>query len=392
MMQSLKIIMLNLRNLGSRKSVASGAVLGFAAVVAVLVAALSISAGFRAAFGATGADDVAVVLSGKADTEATSTLSADDIHAIASLPGVAHTPNGPLAAPEMVGTLDVNYKQSGKDASIVFRGVTPNARRLRPAVTLVKGRWFKSGLNEIVVGTAATARFKNLAVGNSITYRGKQWQVVGIFSAGHSVFGSEAWTDVQVLQDAHKRPNLYSADFVKLTSPAAFAAFKQAATHDPRLDVTVKRARDYYAQQARGLSEFIAVAGAIIAGVMGIAAIFGALNTMYTMVSVRGREIATLRALGFGRLPVLLSVVVEALVLGLLGGVLGGVIAWLLFNGYQASTFNTSNAGQVAFAFAVTPAAIGTGIGFALILGLIGGFFPAIRAARLPVATALRET
>lgn len=154
----------------------------------------------------------------------------------------------------------------------------------------------------------------------------------------------------------------------------------------------MKRARDYYAQQARGLSEFIAVAGAIIAGVMGIAAIFGALNTMYTMVSVRGREIATLRALGFGRLPVLLSVVVEALVLGLLGGVLGGVIAWLLFNGYQASTFNTSNAGQVAFAFAVTPAAIGTGIGFALILGLIGGFFPAIRAARLPVATALRET
>ncbi|HET7570747.1 MAG TPA: ABC transporter permease [Gammaproteobacteria bacterium] len=391
-MQSINVIALNLRNLRARASVASGAVLGFAAVVAVLVAALSISAGFRAAFGATGADDVAVVLSGKADTEATSTLSADDIHAIASLPGVAHTADGPLAAPEMVGTLDVNYKQSDKDASIVFRGVTDSARRLRPAVQLIKGRWFKPGLNELVVGAAAAARFKDLAIGKSIKYRGRQWQVVGIFSAGRSVFGSEAWTDVNVLQDAHKRPNLYSADFVKVTSPAAFAGFNKAATHDPRLDVSVKRASDYYAEQARGLGKFIAVAGAIIAGVMGIAAIFGALNTMYTMVSVRGREIATLRALGFGRLPVLLSVVVEALVLGLLGGILGGIIAWLLFNGYQASTFNTSNAGQVAFAFAVTPTAIGAGIAFALILGLIGGFFPAIRAARLPVATALRET
>ncbi|HET6655898.1 MAG TPA: ABC transporter permease [Gammaproteobacteria bacterium] len=391
-MQSLKVISLNLRNLRSRASVALGAVLGFAAVVAVLVAALSISAGFRAAFGATGADDVAVVLSGQADTEATSTLSADDIRAIASLPGVVHTQQGPLAAPEMVGTLDVNYKQTGKDASVVFRGVTPNARQLRPAVKLTEGRWFKPGLNEAVVGEAAAARFKDFGVGDTIDYRGKQWQVVGIFSAGRSVYGSEAWTDVEVMQDAHKRPNLYSADFVRLTSPAAFDAFATAATHDPRLEVTVKRESAFYAEQGNGLSKFISIAGAIIAGVMGIAAIFGALNTMYTMVSVRGREIATLRALGFGRLPVLLSVVVEALVLGLAGGIIGGVIAWLLFNGYQASSMNTTNGGQIAFAFAVTPAAIGAGIGFALLLGLIGGTFPAIRAARLPVSQALRQS
>jgi putative ABC transport system permease protein len=392
MMQSARIIWLNLRNLVSRAGVASGAVLGFAAVVAVLVGALAISAGFRAAFGAAGADDIAIVLNAKAKTEGRSTLDADDIHAIASLPGTVETKNGPLVAPELVGTMSVHYQGTGKDGSIVIRGVEPAARRLRPKIKLVKGRWFKPGLYEIDVGTGAASRFKHLAVGDTIQYRGKKWQVVGLFSAGKTIHSSEAWTDLKVLQDARKRPNLFSADFVKLTSSTAFDGFKQAAAEDPRLDVTIERSNHYYANQSKDLGQFIAVAGGIIAAIMGIAAIFGALNTMYTMVSVRGREIATLRALGFGKLAVLWSVVVEALVLGLIGGILGGLIAWLLFNGYEASSVNTANGGQVAFSFAVTAGTLAAGIVFALILGLIGGLFPAIRAARLPVAKALRET
>lgn len=390
--ESINVVALNLRNLKSRGSVALGAVLGFAAVVAVLVAALSISAGFNAALGATGSNDVVIVLSGKAKQESASLISADDVNALASAPGVMHDAKGPVAAPELLGSLNVKYRADGKDASIALRAVGANARRLRPQVHLIKGRWFKPGLNEVVVGSAAAARFQHLQIDDTVEHDKKQWKVVGIFDAGQSIYGTEAWTDVHALQDAAGIGNMYTADFIRLTSPAAFAAFKQAVTHDPRLNVNVERETDYYAAQAKDLSKFIAIVGAIIAGVMGIGAIFGALNTMYTAVSARGREIATLRALGFGRLPVLLSVVAEALALGFAGGVLGGFIAWLLFNGYQASTMNSVSNNQVAFAFAVTPTAIGLGVAFALVLGLIGGLAPAVRAAGLPVAVALRDT
>ncbi|HET6725926.1 MAG TPA: ABC transporter permease [Gammaproteobacteria bacterium] len=379
---------LNLRSLPGRLDAALVALIGFAGVVAVLVGVLSIRAGFQATLSGTGQQNVAIVLRGGASTEINSVLLHNDVLAIDSAPGIAAAVEGPLTSPELLVLINRAKRGSDVEANVPFRGVTANAFQVHPRVHIVAGRMFKPGLNEVIVGQAAAEEFSGLQRGSTFKSGRYTWRVVGIM-AGGGMHESEIWTDLSALQQAYRRGNSVESVYVKLNSPADFDRFKAAVSHDPRLNVSVKRETEYYAEQSQALTQLIGVAGSIIALLMGIGAVFGAINTMYTIVSDRSREIATLRALGFGRLAVLASVLLEGAVLGLAGGALGGLAAYLAFNGFQASTVNQFS--QVVFEFAVTPALIGAGVVYALIMGFVGGLLPAIRAARMPVATAIRE-
>jgi putative ABC transport system permease protein len=250
---------------------------------------------------------------------------------------------------------------------------------------------FAAGTNEIIVGRAASRQFENLGVGTSARWGENTWHVVGIFEGAGGAAESELWADARVVQGAYRRGNSYQSVYARLQSPSTFDQFKDALTTDPRLNVAVVRESEYYAKQSRVMQTIIRTIGFGIAALMGIGAVFGAVNTMYTAVSTRTREIATLRALGFGSSPVVVSVLVEALLLSLAGGLLGGLLAWVAFDGYQTATMNWQSFSQVAFAFAVTPSLLLRGIGYAMLMGVIGGLLPALRAARLPVVTALRE-
>jgi len=274
---------------------------------------------------------------------------------------------------------------------VPLRGVSPAALKVRPSVKIVEGRMLTPGTSEIVVGRAASQQFAGLTVGSVQNWGQNKWTVVGIFEADGSISESEIWSDARVLQPAYRRGNTYQSVYVRLESVDAFQKFKDALTTDPRVSVTAVPEPEYYAGQSEILHLVITTIGYLIASLMGVGAIFGAVNTMYTAVASRTREIATLRALGFGNFPVVFSVLTEAIVLALIGGVLGGLVAWLAFDGYQTSTMNFQSFSQVAFAFAVTPALMGQALAFAIVMGLFGGLFPAWRAARLPVVTALRE-
>jgi putative ABC transport system permease protein len=263
--------------------------------------------------------------------------------------------------------------------------------KVRPGVRIVEGRMFNSGTNEIVVGRAASGQFSGLSVGSPVRWGDSSWTVVGIFDAGGSVAESELWCDAKVLQSAYRRGNSYQSVYARLASADSFQQFKDSLTTNPRLQVTVIREPDYYAQQSQVLQTVIRTIGFAIATLMALGAIFGAVNTMYSAVASRTREIATLRALGFGRSPVVVSVLTEAVILSIVGGLIGGGLAWLAFDGYQTATMNWQSFSQVAFAFAVTPSLLARGMFFAVVMGLLGGLFPAVRAARMPVVTALRE-
>ncbi|HET7569015.1 MAG TPA: ABC transporter permease [Gammaproteobacteria bacterium] len=382
------VSLLNLRSLPGRLDAALVALVGFAGVVAVLVGVLSIRAGFKATLTGTGLPDVAIVLRGGAASEINSVLLHDDIMAIDAAPGIATGADGPLTSPELLVLINRTKRGSNVEANVPFRGVTMNAFKVHPRVHIVAGRMFRPGLNEVVVGRAAAEEFRGLQLGSTFKSGRYTWRIVGIM-AGGGMHESEIWTNLTALQQAYRRGSSVESVYVKLGSPADFSRFKAALSQDPRLNVSVKRESDYYAEQSQALTALIGVAGSVIALLMGIGAVFGAINTMYTIVSDRSREIATLRALGFGRFAVLSSVLLEGALLGLLGGALGGLVAYLAFNGFQASTVNQFS--QVVFEFAVTPALIGGGIIYALIMGFVGGLLPAIRAARLPVATAIRE-
>lgn len=382
---------LNIRNLRFRMGTALVAVVGFAGVVMVVVGILSIREGFQSALESNGSPDVAVVMRGGSTSELTSGLGADDVRVIAQAPGVAQGADGPISSPELMVVVDVDKRSSGTPANVPFRGVTDNAFQIRDNLRIIEGRMFEQGLNEVIVGRMAAGQFQGLDVGNSVKWGSYTWTIVGIFAAGGGLAESELWTDARVLQDVYKRGNSYQSVRVKLKSADSLAMFSDALKNDPRLNISVQRETEYLATQTEALSTFITVTGSILAILMGIGAVFGAVNTMYTTVSARAGEIATLRALGFGRLPVIMSVLVEGMILGVLGGILGGAAAWLFFNGYQASTLNFESFSVVSFAFAVTPGLLASGIKNALLLGLLGGILPAVRAARMPIARALRE-
>ncbi len=390
--QVFSIALFNLRSIPERKGAAVAAVIGIAGVVAVLVGVLAIAEGFRRAMTISGAPDIAVVLRSGADSEMTSGLTRDEVRVISDAPGVARTGQGPLASAELFVIIDLPKRSTGTGANVPLRGVEAQAFEVRGNVQIIQGRRFEPGKNEIVAGTGAAREFAGLDLGQAIRIGQNTWQIVGIFTAGGGVAESEIWSDAAVLQPAYHRDNSFQSVYAKLTSAVAFNGFKDALTTNPQLKVKVARLSDFYAEQSTEVTKFITTIGVFIASMMALGALFGALNTMYSAVAARTREIATLRALGFSATPVVLSVLVESVVLALVGGLLGAGGAYLAFDGFTAATMNWQTFSQVTFAFDVTPQLLMRAILWATTLGLLGGFFPAIRAARLPIAAGLRET
>jgi putative ABC transport system permease protein len=382
---------MNLRNLPARLGTSLVAVVGIGGVVAVLVALLSMGEGFRVALELSGRDDVALILRGGSSDELSSAFSRDEVNVITAAPGIVQDARGAIASPEFYTIVDLPMRSTGTSANVPFRGVTERAPQVREGFRIVAGRMFQPGKDEVIVGRGAFAQFGNVDLGRVVTWGSHQWRVVGVFEAGGSVSESEVWTDLTVLQGVYRRGNSVQVVRVQLTSPAAIDELERWLDADPRIDPSVRSEREFYADQSRILVTLIRYVGTTIAVLMGIGAVFAALNTMYSAVSSRTREIATLRALGFGTTPVITSVLLEAVTLGLLGGLLGGLLVYLGLNGYQASTLNWASFSQVTFAFTVTPGLLVTGLAYSLILGFVGGLLPALRAARLPVAAGLRE-
>ena len=384
-------IIYNLRSVRARWLSAIVAVLGIAGTVGVFIAMLSLARGFKATLVASGSPDNALIRRAGSTGEIDGTVPLDQVKVIQDAPGIARDGDRPLVSPEVVVIAAFPLKATGTDANVQVRGVSPDALKVRRNVHMKEGRFFQPGLNELIVGRNVPSTYAGLNLGDNVRFGGGNWSVVGVFDAGGSAFDSEVWCDAHVLSQVYKRPdNIFSSITVRLTSPAALTQLKDSLTSDPRMQVQVDREIDYYEKQSRGLTTLITVLGTLVAGVMGIGAIFGALNTMYSAVSERSREIATMRAIGFGAAAIIISFIFEALFISLIGGVVG-CAAILPLNGFTTSAMNWQTFSHLAFAFRVTPLLLGIGVGFALLMGLAGGVPPAIRAARRPVVLALRE-
>lgn len=387
--QVFAITAMSIRNIPQRLAPSIVAAIGIAGVVLVLVGVLSMREGFRAVLDQSGADDIAIVMRSGSTDEMGSNLGVDQTRIVADAAGVARDADGPISSPELYVVVDVPLKSTGTSANVPLRGVGKRAQTLRKSFRITEGRTFTPGTFEVIVGRGASLQFAGLDVGERLRWGTTEWLVVGLFDDKGSVAESEIWTDASVLQGAYQRGNSFQSQRVRLTSADAMTTFKDALTRDPRLSMRVLSERKYYAEKTETLVALVTVAGGTIGVLMGLGAIFGALNTMYSAVATRTREIATLRALGFGAGPVVISVMTEALLLALIGGIIGGVLAYIGFNGIRASTMNGFN--QMTFAFSVTARLLLQGILYALLLGFVGGLLPSLRAARLPITTGLRE-
>lgn len=388
--QIVAITSVSLRSLPRRLGPSAVAVVGIAGVVVVFVAVLSIAEGFRATLEAAGDPQTAIVMSAGSE-EMASRLPREAAQIVKDAPGILRGPPGPTASAELFVIVNRPKRSTGTAANVPLRGLEPSGFAVRRQARIALGRSFQPGRNEIIAGRAAARQFQGLDLGQSVVWGGNTWSVVGIFEAQGAIWESELWCDVSVLQPAYRRSGAYSSVHVLLETPEAFAGFKAALVDDPRLDVAVFRETDYYAEQASATARLITTLGFAIATLMAAGAVFGAVNTLYTAVAARTREIATLRALGFGGTPVVLSVLVESAFLAATGGVLGGALAWAILDGYQTTTLNWQTYTQVAFAFKVTPGLLAKGVSYAVVMGLGGGLLPAMHAARMPVAAALRS-
>ena len=389
--QTAALIGFNIRTLPARMGSAAAAIAGIAGVVAVLVGLLSIGQGFRRTMTIAGSPDTVFVLRTGADSEMASILSRDEARIIAEAPGVARKNGRALVSPELFVIVNLPKRSTGTDANVPLRGVEQTAFDVRDELKIVEGRNFAPGRNEVIVGRGAQQQFAGLDIGSELAFGQNLWRVVGIFETGGSISESEIWADAAVLAPAYRRGSSYQNAVVRLASPGSFNTFKDALTSDPRVSLKIVRETEYYAEQSQVLVKIVNVLAGIITTLMGLAAIFGALNTMYTAVASRAREIATLEAIGFRGAPIVLSVLIESVVLATLGGIVGALLAWLVFDGVRTATINWQTFSQVAFAFDVDAALLVRGVVTAVVIGVIGGLFPAIRAARLPVALALRE-
>lgn len=388
--QALAIAATGLATVPQRLGATSVIVVGIAGVVGVLTALLAMAAGFQATLQQAGSDSTAIILRAGADAELSSNIDRASAALIAQAPGILHDAHDrPISSAEVVVVANLPKRSTGTSANVEVRGVGPEVWALRPQLHIVAGRRFRPGLRELDVGQGALAQFAGLTVGSSVRLNNQRWRVVGVFASGDA-HDSELWGDAATVATAYRR-NGFQSVTVRLTSPQALSALQAALAADPRLKVDVATTRDYYNRQSERLTRVIRALGTGIAIIMAIGAIFGALNTMYAAVAARSREIATLRALGFTALPVVIAVLLEAMLLALLGGALGAGVAYAVFNGYTVSTLG-SNFSQVVFQFQVRPALLARGLQWALAMGFIGGLFPALRAATLPVTVALRES
>ena len=381
----------NVRSVKARWTSTIVAVVGIAGTVGVFVAMLSLARGFRATLVSSGSADNALITRAGATSEMTSGVSLDSVKIIQDAPGIARGVDGPLLTPEAVLMAPIPLRSTGTDANVELRGVAPNVFAIRSNVKIIEGRMFRPGLSELIVGKNAKATYSGLTLGSTIGLGSVRWQVVGIFDAGGSAFDSEVWGDAHLLNGAYKRPDTFSQSVtVHLASPAALQQLRDTLTADPRLSVDVTREIDYYAKQSTRMTQLITILGGFVALIMAIGAVFGALNTMYSAVAERGREIATMRALGFNSWNVVLSFLFEALLISFVGGLVG-CLAVLPLNGLTTSTMNFQTFSNLAFAFKITFDLLWMGVLFAMVMGVLGGMPPAIRAASRPVATALRE-
>jgi putative ABC transport system permease protein len=389
--QTIAVTALNLKTIPQRLASSAVAIVGIAGVVIVLVSVLSIAQGFTAAMRDSGSPSRALVMRSGADSEMTSGLSGPEVDVIKQAPGIRNDGQAVMASAELYVIIDLPKRSTNTAANVPMRGIEPTAPQVREEVSIVEGRMLTFGTNEVIVGRGASRQFAGLTLGNEVVSGQNRWTVVGVFEADGGVAETEIWCDARVLQGAYRRGNSFQVVLAHLDSTNTFDTFKDWLTANPQLNVQVRRETEYYAQQSRALSSLIRTIGFGIAALMGIGAVFGAVLTMYTAVSTRSREIATLRALGFNATSVVVSVLAESLALATLGGAIGGLGAYLAFNGYQTSTMNFQTFSQVAFAFQVTPQLLVLGLVYALGMGLIGGLLPAVRAARLPIPSALRE-
>lgn len=387
--QILAITGVNLKSIPQRWAPSLVIVIGLAGVVAVFTALLAMSSGFQSTLAATGAKDSALILRGGSAAELNSGFGRDETTLIKLGPGIRKGSDGkPLASAEVLVITELLKKGELKNGvNVTLRGVEPAAFALRPGLKIVQGRAFKPGLRELLVGGGVARQFAGMEIGKTMRMRGSEWTVVGVFESGDG-HDSELWTDVEVAQSTFGR-NGYSSVLAGLDNPAALATLKAGLAADPRLNVDVESEQAYYSNQTKQFRATIGVLAGVVTVIMGLGAIFAALNTMYAAVAARAREIATLRALGFGALPVLVSVLFESLVLSTVGGLLGALIAYVLFNNLSVSTLG-ANFTQVVFAFKVTPPLVFAGLVIAVVVGFIGGLLPSISAARMPVTTALR--
>ena len=381
----------NLRSLRVRWTSTVVAVLGITGTVGVFIAILALAKGFRATLVSSGSPRNAIIRRAGATSEMESAVTIDQVHVIEDMPGVARKGAEPRVSPESVVVAAFPLKATGTDANVQVRGVSPRVLDVRDQVKIVAGRFFRPGLDELVVGRNVNRTYSGFDLGSTVKFGGGTWTVVGVFDAGGSAFDSEVWADSEVVKQVYKRPlNVYQSVTARLTSADAYPAFKDAITSDPRVTLQVDREIEYYEKQSQTFTRLVTFLGVLVGGVMSVGAIIAALNTMYSAVAERAREIATMRAVGFGAGSVVASFTFEALCIALIGGLLG-CIAVLPLNGFTTGTMNWQTFSHLAFAFRVTPVLLIGGVIFALAMGVAGGVPPAIRAARARIAVALRE-
>jgi len=387
--QSWSVTQVGIATIPQRLGSSSVVVIGIAGVVGVLIAVLAMAAGFETTLRETGTDDTVVVTRAGAQTELNSVIDQDTAAVVTQAKQVLHNAAGqPIASPELVVIASLPKKSDGLDANVEIRGAGQRTWELRPGVKIIAGRKFTPGLRELIAGKRAVGQFKNLQIGSTMKLNGQLWTLVGEFDSADA-HNSEIWGDADVVASAYRRGGTRTSVNMKLTDRGEFEALKAALTTDPRIKVDVSTTRDYYNRQSENLTRAIRILAITVGIIMAVGAVFGALNTMYAAVATRAREIATLRAIGFRGLPVIVSVLFETMLLAVLGGTLGAGLAWAIFDDYTASTL--SNFSQVVFAFNVTPGLLWNGLKWALAIGFIGGLFPAVRAARVSVTAGLRE-
>jgi putative ABC transport system permease protein len=379
----------NLRSMVVRKGTAAMTALGIAMVVAVFVMTLSIAQGFQATLVSSGSPQNAVIMRRSATSENVSSVTREQLAIVETFPQIARANNRPLASPELVVIIALPRKSDGNPANVPVRGVGPLAFDVRETLSLVEGRRFTPGTREINVGRLAVGRFAGIELGSEVKFGGATWNVVGIFEADDASFESEVWGDVDLMIPAFQRAEFQSIT-AKMTDEGAFESLQAAIAGDPRLQLEAKRERDYYAEQSATMTTVIRVFGTFVTAILAIGAMFGAMNTMYAAVAYRTREIGTLRALGFSKLTIVSSFLMESVALALVGGIIGCVLA-LPVHGLSTGTTNMASFSEVAFKFRITPALLAGGLLFAALMGAAGGLLPALRAARIPVARALRE-
>lgn len=388
--QWLKLSVMGMAGLPSRLGASSVIVIGIACVVGVFISVLAMSAGFKHTLADSARPDRVIVLRGGSDAELNSNLTREDVDAISNAPGIAKDSTGRLLlSNEVISVVNVPKADTGVSSNLTLRGVGPALNEVRPELHISEGRMFRPAVRELIAGVGAARQFRGLAPGSALHFRNADWTVVGLFTSNGDIHESELLADADTVASSIDRQG-YSSVIALLTGPDAFASFKDALTSNPQLTVEAQRETDYYAAQSAQLTKIIDVIGNLVALIMAFGATFGALNSMYSAVATRGKELATLRAIGFNPVPVLLSVMTEALALALLGASIGALIAWLVFNGYSVSTLGGAFA-QVVFKLSVTPQLVIEAVVWACFIGLLGGLFPALRSIRMPVSEALRS-